>query len=1547
MFFTPWLRSVRQSLKQQPKRSRKSQLPGKTPLAPAIETLEDLTLLSVELLTPADPGINHDSADNPSFFENLGTRSALRTTSDDGQFVVFASDATNLVANDGNNLTDIFRYDTVNNTIQLVSVNAAGTASALGNSSQASISGDGSLVVFVSDAQDIVNGDIDGFTDVFVRNMNTGVTSLVSIDVAGNFANGNSTNPVISQDGSTVAFQSDGFDLAFDDMNGIMDVFVRNINTSTTVIASLNDAGSATGNGASTDPVISRDGNVVAFVSAAQDLIPGVAFTPGTTNVFAYNVGADALEVVSINIAGTTAGNDNSTNPTITAAGNFVAFDSDASNLVATDGNGTTDVFVRDLGFNFTDLASGNDAGTDSGNAASFGGRISGDGSIVGFRSSATDLVPGGSNANIDVFAFDNFFGGTEQVSVEDDGTQGAADSTDFAISADGSQFIFRTLADLDGNDGDGLDDLYLRDLGVQSTTFVTVDSSPGAPTREPYISADGSTVALQTNQSGLDIAANDANLVSDVYVYDVAGDAHTLASQSTIRDLAGSGDSSIGSSQPGRSLRQVSSDGRYVVYTSDAENLVTNDNNSSFDVFRFDRTLGVTELVSVGGGVSADGDSFDPVISGDGNLVVFESTASTLTGDTLVATNNIFIRDMTAGVTTLVSFNGAGTQGADGDSTLPDFSSDGAFVVFQSSATDIDADDTDAGLDIYLYDVAGATRSLVSINDAGTAGGNGDSTDARISGDGNIVAFLSDASDLVATDGNGDTDVFVRDVGAGTTIAASSNNAGTNTANGTSDNHQVSDDGSTVVYESTASNIVAVDTNGDTDVFIYDISGDTNTLGSLNSAGTDSGNGDSTNPVVNVDGTIVAFESVAEDLTVNDGNGNSDVFIFDSALGAVVLISTDSTDAVSANGDATTPAINGDGSLIAYISDANDVSTTVTVQPGSSNVYVRDRFGVRTDFISTDGTDIVGADSTITNVTLAEQRVVVLTTDASNLATSDLGPDDDVFAQAIPQLVQIETRNFNNDVTLSLDLTGLMLDITDNALMTTISVPFSAISTRIDILGELGVDDRVVVDFINGAPIGAVGFSFNDPDAGDMDLLEFDDSSGLNTFTDIIYTFTTTNAGTVDLDGDVVSYLGVEDLLGFDADNITLDYANAANEIISIQDDAVADDGFIEAISTQAATLTTPVPALTQMITTSGGGDDVITLNGLDSFFDADLDVQGDTDDTVLVAADTDVGTGEVTLAGRFIQANANVLTDGNDITLSAEDLAAFGPVGGLASANAGNIVVDADNNDDGVGSLTMNDGATIDSGSGTITLDGAVVTLANVQTADTSVGSLTVSADNGTLGQTVNSSIIAAGKPVFSASSGGVGTAVNLPSSMNDVDSFDVPLASDVTFGDADDLQLGTLASTGDLTITTVGITQSVPLTVGGNASFDGGAGIVSLPLANEFQGTVSLNNTGANNLTVNDVNDITLTTSNVGTGSLTVTSASGINSAGNVTQEASAGTVTLTGGNGNVTLTGDLTGAVSATANGLFDVSITDSTQLTVGLITADRTTLNADS
>ena len=396
---------------------------------------------------------------------NSGSQSAV--VSANGRFVAFESSANDLAPADQNNVSDIFLRDTQTNTTRRISVASDGSE-ANGPSYEAGISADGRYVAFSSDATNLVNGDTNNTTDIFVRDVQANATTRVSLSWDGLQANNYSMSPAISGNGQAVAFVSAATNLVSGDTNNASDVFVRDLQNSTTTRVSVGKNGLFViqSNGDSYSPAISNDGSMVTYYSTASNLVDGdVNPKP---DVFITMVQFSLTDLVSVD-SNEAQANDGSYFPSITADGRYVAFQSFASNLVTGDNNNDYDIFVRDTLNGTTALVSVSSTGS-QGNVGSLLAAISPDGRYVAFTSVSDNLVSGDTNAKVDVFVHDLQTRFTSRASVASDGAQGNGNSSTPSISLNGRKVAFESAAsNLVGGDGNNVYDIFSRAMPQMS----------------------------------------------------------------------------------------------------------------------------------------------------------------------------------------------------------------------------------------------------------------------------------------------------------------------------------------------------------------------------------------------------------------------------------------------------------------------------------------------------------------------------------------------------------------------------------------------------------------------------------------------------------------------------------------------------------------------------------------------------------------------------------------------------------------------------------------------------------------------------------------------------------------------------------------------------------------------------------------------------------------------------------------------------------------------------------------------------------------------
>jgi len=379
-----------------------------------------------------------------------------------GRFVVFVSQGRLVPQDTIVRSPDVYLRDVQSNTISLVTKAPDGSP-ANRASFEPTISADGSVVAFASFASNLVRNDPNGDAeDVFVYDVATGTTRMVSRVPDPENLKPFSEHPSLSADGRYVGFASVTPTLVSGDTNDVEDVFVRDRVLGVTERVSVNTRGTQANGASEGAPSISADGRFVTFESLASNLVSGD--TNGSVDVFVRDRSLGVTRLVSRGLGGVV-GDGPSQAPAISANGQYVSFSSSAANLVTGDANHHEDVFVRDLVNGVTDLVSVG-AGEVQGDSLSFDSALSGSGRYVVFRSLATNLVSGDTNAVADVFVRDRVAGATLRVSVGvgDVQANGSSGFLGLAISANGQHVAFDSFAsNLVTGDTNERDDVFVR----------------------------------------------------------------------------------------------------------------------------------------------------------------------------------------------------------------------------------------------------------------------------------------------------------------------------------------------------------------------------------------------------------------------------------------------------------------------------------------------------------------------------------------------------------------------------------------------------------------------------------------------------------------------------------------------------------------------------------------------------------------------------------------------------------------------------------------------------------------------------------------------------------------------------------------------------------------------------------------------------------------------------------------------------------------------------------------------------------------------------
>lgn len=458
-----------------------------------------------------------------------------------------------------------------------------------------------------------------------------------------------------------------------------------------------------------------------------------------------------------------------------------------------------------------------------------------------------------------------------------------------------------------------------------------------------------------------------------------------------------------------------ISADGSFIAFSSESDNLVPGDTNLSEDVFLHDRSTGKTRRVSVSSvGIEGNRDSRNPSISADGRFIAFESDANNLVAG--VGFGQVYVHDRIAGTTYCASVNSGGMPGND-RSRYPSISGSGHLIAFASDANNLDlnAADTNFAMDVFLHDfLTGQTRRISVVSGGGQAGG---ATSPSLSADGRYCAFQS-ASDMgVAIDTNGMPDIFVHDVQTVTTSLVSHRWDVYYSGNGSSLDASISNDGSIICYFSTASNLVANDTNGQTDIFVWNRLLGQTTIASVSSVGSQ-GAWSSFYPNISADGRFVSFTSQASNLVLGDTNNADDVFVRDLALGHTERANVDSL-GIQANGGyygTSFSSISANGRFVSFSSEATNLV------PGDTNnaldVFVHD-FGASGPRLAKTGTCPGAITLTISSAT-AGGLIAIVSGPAGNFVQQSLPCQGLVLVISPPTLRALLSANGSGAVVLN-----------------------------------------------------------------------------------------------------------------------------------------------------------------------------------------------------------------------------------------------------------------------------------------------------------------------------------------------------------------------------------------------------------------------------------------------------------------------------------------------------------------------------------------------
>lgn len=778
---------------------------------------------------------------------------------------------------------------------QLASATPAGLP---GNGDSTTVAGGlrGDWLVFQSDADNLTTVDDNQSTDLFARNVRDGRLELLSArasssDITGN---GPSENPVLSGDGTRVVFESRASNLVNGDVNGVADIFVRDLPGTTNRLVSINASGAGPGNAASHSAVLSQDGRRVAFISSSTNLVPNLPVL--RSHLFVRDLETSVTRCVSASLPGLLAGRG--FNPaqvpryrcygaSLNGDGRYVAFKASADN-----GSSVVLRYDWDSGvIDFISLSAAQPLSPVSDHTLS---QLSLDGQVLAYEATNQVRVWNGRN------------GSDTAVSVTPDGSLPATGwSRSPVLSPDGRTITFLSNApELAPESVAGRVYLYARELEGGPLTIIS-RSAAGLPV-EATVGAGlipGSRRMLFASEEP--IVDGDLNGASDVFLRDLVNGSTRLISGRWAGAAATLPAVELNHQRPALSADRS----RLAVVT--LAGLSERDTNRLWDVYLWDRMAGTWTLASVNtNGEAAAWSSRSPAISGDGRVVAFVSASPDLARADTNRNDDVFVRDLREGRTVLVSSNRFGVASA-GNLNLqsPLLSRNGEWVGFVSSARDLVPEPT-SGPNLYLREWR--TGRLVRVVNPFSNLASKTLIPLHLS-DSTVATYLHSASFGVA--------LFVSDVVANRTFSHGP----------VLSRPVVTPDGRFTAY---------VLTTAGQPVHVFDRQAWTNiTAGSVLPTGNTVINFNRSDVDISSDGRRVAFIS-SHSLDPRDTNSTNDVYVFELPAGPLRLVSADRLGTGVGDAPASAPQFSPDGRWIVFRSRASNLMPGVVA---GDNLYLRD----------------------------------------------------------------------------------------------------------------------------------------------------------------------------------------------------------------------------------------------------------------------------------------------------------------------------------------------------------------------------------------------------------------------------------------------------------------------------------------------------------------------------------------------------------------------------------------------------------------------------
>ncbi|MBZ0320289.1 MAG: fibronectin type III domain-containing protein [Anaerolineae bacterium] len=870
------------------------------------------------------------------------THSYYPDMSTDGRYVVFVTDSnSNLFPNDNNGVSDIVLVDRQSCTATPVSVNNAGNLIDH-NAWYPAISDDGRYVVFASEANNLGPSTYPVYQKVYLRDRQTNQTTLVSRSSSGGVSGGN--YPHISGNGRFVAFSSGANDLVQGDTNGLWDVFVRDLQTNTTVRVSVRSDGTQmTAGSIQGRPWISDDGRYVTFSAMGANLT-GTAVS--WIQVYLYDLQTGQLRLLSRNSQGIS-GNNHSEDPRISGNGQFVVFSSYATNLGLGDTDTLSDIYLYDITNNTLSLLTRGYGNTPS-SGSSYEASISTDGVFVTFYSRARNLLPYPVSDDT-VYRLDRFTGDLIPIGVRYDASRlvvSGTSSETSPISSSGRLIVYvSNSTNVLASETLGWQ-VYLRDLDAlfPPSQLTGVVNSPSTITLN-WTLYDATATEFHVERSPVNTSSfTEVGIVSaNTTSFTDTGLASNTMYYYRVRAYRSS-DTRLSSYSNVANYRTHTRNIPYVnvsVTGRTSIELSWTDTNPSETEYHLERQLpssGDFEEIAVLPATSSTYTYTDTNLAiftgysyriraywaSDGQFSNYSSVYSATTYPAC-APNALVQR-------VAMDNNGKPVIARDAD-----MNGNGRYIIFSSADPVQPMDTANYFLQVYVHDTLTCNTTLISRTNDGQRA-NDDAEVGSISDDGRWVAFASEAINLVSNTSARIYQIYLHDLQSGQTILVS------HTPNGMpgdarSLSPEISSDGRFITFYSDATNLVAGDAvPAVSDIYVYDRQTDQISRVSVDSNG-NAGNGNSSYPSISDDGRYVAFESLATNLVANDTNARRDIFVHDRQLSQTIRIST-RMDGTQTSADSWSPMISGNGHYIVFA--AHDALSSDPLEP-PGQIYLRD----------------------------------------------------------------------------------------------------------------------------------------------------------------------------------------------------------------------------------------------------------------------------------------------------------------------------------------------------------------------------------------------------------------------------------------------------------------------------------------------------------------------------------------------------------------------------------------------------------------------------